>query len=115
MPLKIIAPCVGGQHHSYSEAINSTVLQTGDEVELVREPSNPYDENAIEVYCFNERDPETRIRFLKLGYIAKNFARDLAPLMDKGTKFRATCLLLREKSCSIQLEEVEDAQEKNPS
>lgn len=41
-------------------------------LQLVREPNNPYDSNAIKVG--------------EIGYLSKDIARDLAPLMDKGLR-----------------------------
>jgi hypothetical protein len=44
------------------------------EYDLVREPDNPYDQNAVQV-CFGN---------FSLGYLPKNVARIVAPLMDAG-------------------------------
>ncbi|KAH8828492.1 SNF2 family N-terminal domain-containing protein [Flagelloscypha sp. PMI_526] len=46
----------------------------GEQVRLVREPSNPYDRNAIQV---------KNIGNVQVGHLAKNFAAALAPLMDQ--------------------------------
>lgn len=54
-------------------------LEEGDALVLQREPGNAFDENAVMVL-----DPETQIH---LGYVAKEVAVDLAPLMDAGTEF----------------------------
>ena len=56
-------------------------LQPDDELVLEREPENEYDENAIRVLC-----PKTG-EFL--GFVAKEVALEIAPLMDTGTQF--TC------------------------
>ena len=42
---------------------------------LYREPSNPYDKNAIKVKAWGKHD---------LGYIPRELAADLAPLLDAG-------------------------------
>lgn len=47
--------------------------------DLVREPQNPHDPNAIRV--------ETQGKYL--GYIPKDVAAKLAPLTDNGTQVRA--------------------------
>jgi hypothetical protein len=47
--------------------------------DLVREPQNPHDPNAIRV--------ETDGHYL--GYIPKGLAEKIAPLMDNGTQLRA--------------------------
>ena len=48
--------------------------------ELVREPDNPSDKNAIRVALFGH---------FKFGYIPRHTARELAPLMDSGRHFVA--------------------------
>lgn len=47
---------------------------------LVREPSNQHDPNAVRVSLFGIHD---------LGYLPKNHAERLAPLMDRGRTFLA--------------------------
>ena len=47
---------------------------------LVREPDNPYDPNAIRVALAG---------ILFMGYVPKDVARELAPLMDDGREFIA--------------------------
>jgi hypothetical protein len=49
------------------------------EYELVREPENPHDPFAVRV-CFCN---------FCLGYLPKNIAKTVAPLMDAGTKMVA--------------------------
>jgi hypothetical protein len=44
------------------------------EYDLVREPDNPHDPNAVQV-CFGN---------FSLGYLPKNVARIVGPLMDAG-------------------------------
>ena len=48
-------------------------------LELIREPQNPYDPNAIAV----------RYGALPLGYLKKGIAAHLAPLVDAGARYRA--------------------------
>ena len=47
--------------------------------ELVREPENPYDPNAIRV----------QVGEYLFGYVPRGHARDLAPMMDSGRRFIA--------------------------
>jgi hypothetical protein len=47
---------------------------------LVREPDNPHDPNAIRVAL---------VGIVFLGYVPKDVARELAPLMDQGRNFMA--------------------------
>ena len=45
---------------------------------LIREPDNPHDPDAIKVSLFD---------MWFMGYVPKNIAKDLAPLMDAGRGF----------------------------
>jgi hypothetical protein len=47
---------------------------------LVREPDNPHDPNAISVALFGE---------FFMGYVPKDFASVLAPMMDSGRRLLA--------------------------
>lgn len=62
----------GTRYDGRSERIENVHID--DEVQLVREPENPHDANAI-----NVRNHEG-----SLGYVPKEFAAFLAPLMDAG-------------------------------
>lgn len=54
-------------------------LVEGETLELVREPENPYDANAVAVVDGDDH----------LGYIARDLACDLAREMDGGVLFAA--------------------------
>jgi len=54
-------------------------LEEGDSLTLLREPGNRFDSNAIMVL-----DPDSEMH---LGYVAKEVAAELAPLMDEGEEF----------------------------
>ena len=54
-------------------------LRDGSQLELVREPANPYDPNAIAVRFGN----------LQLGYIRKEIAQASGALIDAGARYRA--------------------------
>jgi hypothetical protein len=47
---------------------------------LIREPENPHDQNAIRVTLFGK---------IFMGYMPKEIAKELAPLMDSGRQFMA--------------------------
>ena len=47
---------------------------------LVREPDNEYDENAIAVYA---RVKDAAVDALKVGYVARELAVDLAPALEE--------------------------------
>ena len=57
-------------------------LKTGQELKLKREPQNPYDEKAIEIYWKTK----------KLGYIPEVDNEGIANLMDQGKDIRAFIL-----------------------
>ncbi len=54
-------------------------LALGSELQLLREPENAHDPNAIAVAYGN----------LQLGYINRGIAKHLAPLIDAGARYRA--------------------------
>lgn len=47
---------------------------------LEREPGNLYDENAIKILVLYGNDPGPQF----CGYVAKEFAEEIAPLLDSG-------------------------------
>lgn len=69
-PRKRIYDLAGESH--YQDAL--IWCDPGSPVELVREPENPHDANAIAVKSGNET----------LGYIARADASDLSPYLDQG-------------------------------
>jgi single-stranded-DNA-specific exonuclease len=54
-------------------------LSAGDPLELIRDPSNPHDSNAIAVHYGK----------LQLGYLRREIARRLAPNIDAGDRYTA--------------------------
>ena len=54
-------------------------LRLGTELALERQPDNPYDVNAIAVH----------FGALQLGFVRKEIAKHLAPLIDGGARYRA--------------------------
>lgn len=54
----------------------------GNEITLKREPANRYDKNAIAVWSRQSKK--------QLGYVPRRVAAELAPIMDRQTKMRAT-------------------------
>lgn len=50
----------------------------GDELQLVREPDNPYDEDAVAVHCQGG----------KIGYLNLISAGEIAPILDEGGEVR---------------------------
>ncbi|SJZ72389.1 single-stranded-DNA-specific exonuclease RecJ [Selenihalanaerobacter shriftii] len=56
-------------------------LESGDELKLVREPNNEYDESAIKVETISDQ---------QIGYLNANLAQYLAPYLDVGFDYKAT-------------------------
>lgn len=67
------------------ENINKYV-KNGSKFVLTREPENEFDPNAILV----ELPVRGGTHKLDLGYVPKETAAEIAPLMDSGTEFKAT-------------------------
>lgn len=61
-------------------------LNKNDIITIRREPTNKFDTNAIAVW--SEKG--------QVGYIGKDYASILSPMMDAGTKFEATIAELDE-------------------
>lgn len=72
---------VGGQYNQMWDARMDGLLNEGAWLMLRREPKNPFDCNAIQVF--------TKGAEAKVGYIAKEEALRLAPFMDIGVKMAA--------------------------
>ena len=72
-----------GMKHRGTEALVGS-LPEGTPLMLVREPTNAYDPNAIQVWCGDQH----------VGYVRKEQARALAAFMDQEPKIeRANCIL----------------------
>jgi hypothetical protein len=78
------SPLAGFRYHEASAAWPE--LRVGDRLDLVREPDNPYDANAVRV--------EWRGR--KLGYVPRAENRALAWAMDRGETVTARISRLQE-------------------
>ena len=64
-------PIVGVTFNNRQEAIHK--MELDEVIQLVREPNNAYDPNAIQV---------KRLTGEEIGYIPRYMAEDIAPLMD---------------------------------
>ncbi|RKX74592.1 MAG: hypothetical protein DRP87_16520 [Spirochaetes bacterium] len=62
------------------------MLEVDQPLNLIREPENPYDEMAIEVYW----------KDYKLGYIPRDDNSVIAQLMDRGIPLKASISRLNE-------------------
>ncbi len=68
-----------GITHGDRQAVISRCVR-GEHLQLVREPENPHDKNAIRIRRLNGED---------LGYVPRNDAVELALKMDAGQQIRA--------------------------
>lgn len=72
------------EHSYYTKVVGVTYngvqrvlphLQSGMSLDFKREPRNIHDKNAVSVYCSG----------CKIGYLSREEAVEIAPIMDKGT------------------------------
>lgn len=87
-PRRLIQQCplAGFQYHDGEELW--TYLTVGDNLELVREPGNPHDANAIRIDWLGR----------KLGYVPRAENQAAARLMDAGKRLEARIGGLRKSS-----------------
>lgn len=93
--MKTLYSLVGMRHHNTTALL--ATLPAGEPVSLVREPTNPYDVNAIEVHA----------RGVFLGYIAARENTELARQMDaaaKGLALVFDCRLVPGNSPQIEVD-----------
>ena len=87
------SPLAGFRH--YDGAGLWRDMKTGDRLELVREPENPYDAGAIRVEW----------RGHKLGYVPRRDNAAVARQLDRGTPLEARVAALREnRNRSVRIE-----------
>lgn len=78
--MELRAVIVGNQHRPLEAQERYHQLEKDEALDLVREPDNEYDENAIAVYSDG----------IKIGYIPRTMNADLAEAMDEGRVFQST-------------------------
>jgi len=87
------SPLAGFRHHEGGRMLRE--LKPGDRLELVREPRNPYDANAVRVEW----------RGVKLGYVPQRDNAAVARQMDRGAALEARVAVLREnRNRSVRIE-----------
>lgn len=72
------SPLAGFRHGDAPEVLPD--IRPGDALDLVREPANPYDRNAVRVEWHGHR----------LGYVPRRDNAALAWALDRGDTLRAT-------------------------
>ena len=87
------SPLAGFRHYDGGDVLRD--LKPGDRLELVREPDNPYDANAVRVEW----------RGVKLGYVPRRDNAAVARQMNHGAALEARLAGLREnRNRSVRLE-----------
>ena len=72
------SPLAGSQYHQLNDL--QKAIRVGDTLDLIREPDNPYDRNAVSVHW----------RGKMLGFLPKKENRAVAQAMDQGETLKAT-------------------------
>lgn len=93
-PVRVLVTRVNGESY-YDANLSAPTLATGDRVRLARQPDNPYDREAIEVFDAQRR---------KLGYVARIDNGAVARMMDAGERFEARVAQIDRSSLDIRLE-----------
>lgn len=75
----------GVAYYDFSDPASLAALKIGEPVVLKRQPDNPYDRLAIEVYAEDGR---------KIGYIPRSHNIIPASLMDQGARLRGKIVAL---------------------
>lgn len=78
------SPLAGFQYHEGRDLW--AMMRVGDSLQLMREPQNPHDGNAVRVLWRNEM----------LGYIPRRENSDVARQMDRGAPVKARIVRLKE-------------------
>ncbi len=87
------SPLAGFRHHEARETWQR--MTVGDRLQLVREPDNPYDANAVRVEWHG----------VKLGYVPRRDNAAVARQMDRGAVLEARVASLREnRNRSVRVE-----------
>ena len=78
-------------------------LNGGDELELIREPNNEADPNAVAIYYAGAH----------IGYVPRAFNWNVGPMLDRGTLLKCTIQSLSlgldgKPNCEILIERVND-------
>jgi len=114
MKFPLIIVIRGGQFEKrLVNAAANQALKTGAEILLEREPKNAHDFNAIKaaVRKPDEDAPEVFEDF-PLGYVAREVAFVLAPMMDTGSTFKVKLLTWSASSVNAEIsEEKKDGQD----
>ena len=74
--MKFTFPLIGNNYRPIECQVRARNLNNGDEVRLQRQPDNPYDPNAIQVYTTDDN--------LFIGFVPRKWASEMAGAIDSG-------------------------------
>lgn len=96
----------GVQHHQMRKVIK--LLKEGNHLQLVPEPTNKYDPNAVRIECFTVDGD------IMCGYVPKKFSSSVCAMFEIGANLECVITELTPSAkpweqCKVQIREVEDA------
>lgn len=73
---------IAGVQYRPKEDINKAmkIIKVGDELDLIPEPTNKFDPNAVQI-CYEDLESPN---FIHLGYVPKKFSAEVAGLLEIG-------------------------------
>lgn len=79
---------IAGIPHRIGKVKPSSVLHVGQELNAIREPTNPHDSNAIALYASGK----------KIGFIPRVYNTRFARDMDKGSELRVVVVKIKDSA-----------------
>lgn len=77
---------IKGVTYRGAQKIIRAKCRAGDALALVREPDNPVDLNAVQIRrILCDHDGEKHVTAEQLGYVSRELAEELAPMLDQGS------------------------------
>lgn len=95
----------GVQHHDLHKVISD--LEEGDELDLIPEPTNKFDPNAVKIEA-----PDS----VMIGYVPKKFSSEIAAAIDLGDDLICTITHLDPKAkpweqCKVVIKDLDEVEE----
>jgi hypothetical protein len=96
----------GVQHHQMHKVLKN--LREGNQLQLVAEPTNKYDPNAVRIECFTVDGD------VMCGYVPKKFSSEVCAMFEVGKNLECVIIELNPTAkpwewCKVEIREVEDA------
>lgn len=77
-------PLKGSYYYAARAAFEAGLLKTGSALEIVTEPDNPHDANALQIWLVPDKNADRRL----LGYVPRQLARLWRPLFAGKPDYR---------------------------